>query len=76
MEEVGRGAGVGDIERDLLRENKYKIKLGAKTSSLDISLSVQCPGVHVEAGLLQQKANAGADHRFALLLLGSMVAIT
>lgn len=52
MAEVGEGAGVGDVQRDLIRENKYKIKLEAKTSSLGICPCVQCPWVNVEAGLL------------------------
>lgn len=61
MGKVSEGVGVGDIERDPIRENKYKIKLEAKTISkisLDIYPSVQCPWINVEAGLLLQWANS------------------
>lgn len=54
MGEVREGAGVGDVERDLIRENNYKIKLEAKMSSLGIYPSVQCLWVNTEAGLMSQ----------------------
>ena len=52
--EVSEGAAVGGVERDLIRENKYKIKLEAKMSSLGIHPSVQCLWVNMESGLLSQ----------------------